>query len=136
MNFPSRRPPVTELVYGILGLAFLRYKEEDFSRIARDQVYFGLKALAERYPSFFKRIYFTDRGGLPHSKEIEDALFRLGGVLTVENPKYQFLSFNRNELDQVEGKVKRWFDEETQAVIEKLADEFYENVKEGRALYV
>jgi len=127
MTVATRPLPLTDLVYGILGFTFLRHK--DVTQIARDHVYSGLKALSERYPEYFPSLYFTDRGDLKHSKQVEDALFRLAGVLAVKNPRYQYLSFNENQLPHVETKTKNWFDASTRAVVEKLAEEFYVVVK-------
>jgi hypothetical protein len=136
MEFSKERPAVTELVYGILGWAFIQHKTDQFTRIPRDQVYIGLKELADKHPAYFRRIYFADRGGLPHSKEIEDALFRLGGVIAVENPKNQYLRFNETELGHVESKLGSWFDDETRASVKSLAEEFYGVVKHRKAMHV
>lgn len=122
--------PLTDLIYGILGLTFLRHKAEGFTRIAWDQVYVGIKVLSEQHPKYFPNVYFTDRGNLAHSKQVEDALSRLGGVLDVRNPRCQYLSFNENELGYVEAKLKKWFTPEKRKIIEKLAEEFYQKVKE------
>lgn len=129
----SHRIPLTDLVYGILGLTFLRHKNEGFTRIARDLVYAGVKALADRYSDYFSNIYFTERGSLAHSKQVEDVLSRLGGVLDVQNPRCQYISFKESELSQIEKKLNKWFAPEKKEIVEKLASEFYQEVKKENA---
>jgi hypothetical protein len=125
--------PLTDLVYGIIGLAFLRHKSEGFTRIARDHVYAGVKALVGRHSEYFPKLYFTQRGSLSHSKEVEDVIFRLGGVLEVQNPRYQYLGFKESELDRVETKLDKWFSHGNKQIVERLAEEFYRVVKREAA---
>ncbi len=126
--------PLTDLVYGILGLTFLRHKSE-VSGIARDLVYAGVKTLANRHSKYFPKLYFTQRGSLSHSKEVEDVIFRLGGVLEVRNPRYQFLSFKESELDYLNIKLNNWFSANDRKIVEGLAEEFYKLVKKETAKY-
>jgi hypothetical protein len=119
---------LTTLIYGMIGLTFLRHRSE-ITRISRDIVYTGMKILASRYPKYFPKLYFTQRGSLPHSKEIEDALFRLGGVLETSDFRYRYISFNESELEHVETKLNEWLSSRDKEIIEKLAEEFYQIVR-------
>lgn len=121
--------PLTDLIYGIVGLTFLHYKSEGLTQIARDLVYAGLKALADSHLKYFSNVYFTQRGSLMHSKEVEDALSRLGGVLNTQGLRHQYLCFKESELGQVEKKLNKWFAPDKREVIKKLAAEFYQEVK-------
>lgn len=127
--------PLTDVVYAVLGLNFLKRKAEGFTQIARDLVYVGIKSLVDRHPEYFPNVYFRKRGRLMHSKSVEDTLFRLGGVLTVRNPRHQYLSFNDSELPHVEKIIRERFSPSIRAIIEQLADEFYEKVKEEEEWY-
>jgi hypothetical protein len=120
--------PLTELIYGLLGLNFLQHRSEGFSRVSRNRVYLALKNLSDKYPKYFPRVFFTERGSLMHSKQVEDALFRLCGVVAVENPRYQYLGFNENELIHVEAKLKKWLTVENLKILEELAKEFYKEL--------
>lgn len=126
---PEHELPLTDLIYGILGLTFLRHKDDGLSQIPQDSVYSGVKVLSDRHPELFRNVYFTDRGSLPHSKQIEDALFRLAGVLAVMNPRYQYLAFNTGSLPHVEGNMRDWFEPDEREMVEQLAEEFYQEVK-------
>lgn len=122
--------PLTDLVYGILGLTFLSH--DNTHQILRDSVYSGLRFLAEKHPMWFPTMHFTDRGGLQHSKEIEDALYRLGaGVLEVKNPRYQYISFSDRQLTQVKKNLSAWLDNDARKAIDVLAAEFHEHIKEN-----
>lgn len=123
--------PLTDLIYGILGLTFLNHQDEGFTQIPLDSVYSGLKTLAERHPECFPDVYFTGRGSRWHSRQVEDALFRLAGALSVMSPRCRYLVFNAGSLRRVEASLREWFDPEVREVVEQLADEFYEEVKSG-----
>jgi hypothetical protein len=132
---PASYPlPLTSLIYGITGLTFLRHKSE-LSRVARDLVYTGVKTLASRHPKYFPKLYFTQRGSLSHSKEVEDAIYRLAGVLEVQNPSYQYLGFCESELDHVETKLNEWFSPQTKKIVENLAQEFYQLITKKSTAY-
>ncbi len=121
--------PLTDLIYGILGLSFINHKSEEFNWVSRTKLYAALKALAVRYPDQFTGVYFTKRGNLEHSKPIEDALFRLGGVLITKNLGGQQIGFQDNELGYVNQKLAKWLTPQDRELIKKLASEFYQLVK-------
>jgi hypothetical protein len=132
----AHRLPLTDLIYGIIGLTFLYHKSEGLTRIARDLIYAGVKALTETHSEYFPNVYFTDRGSLSHSKQVEDVLFRLGGVLDIQNPRYQYISFKESELSQVEAKLSKWFTPKNRDIVAKLAEDFYQEVKKDNAGYI
>lgn len=125
----KRLLPLTDLIYGLLGLTFLRLKNEGITRIARDRVYSVLKVLAERYPEYFPNVYFTQRGSLMHSKQVEDTLFHLGGVITVREPRYQYIGFDEEELVRVKSQLQKWFSVDNRKIIKKLVKKFYKEIK-------
>lgn len=119
--------PLTSLIYGILGLSFINHKNEGFNWVSRTKLYAALKALAVRYPKQFSGVYFTKRGNLEHSKEIEDALFRLGGVLITQDLGGQQIRFKNNELNYVNQKLVKWLTTpQNRELVKKLASEFYQ----------
>ena len=128
--------PLFCLLYAALGLSFLRHRNDGFTKIPRDQVYFGVKALVKRHPEYFDNIAFTELvSGLHYSSAVEDTIFRLlGGILEVRGPKYQYLGFVDGQLEIVETKLADWLDPQTRTIVEQLAEEFYEAVKDGKAL--
>lgn len=113
----------TDLVYFIIGLTFIKHK---MPSIARDAIYEGFEALSKKHPIEFSNFYFVPRGGIHHSNEIEDILFRLGGVMSVANPRYQNMEFPIGSLPVVEQRFKKLIPEETaRKIIDKLVDEFF-----------
>lgn len=120
--------PLTVLIYGMTGLMFIRHRGE-LIQITRDLIYTGVKILASRHSEYFPKLYFTQRGNLSHSKEVEDVLFRLGGVLFEIPPYYRHIKFEESELDCVETKLSKWLSTRNKEIVEKLAEEFYQIVK-------
>ncbi len=118
--------PLTNLIYGILGLSFINHKNEGFNWVFIIKLYAALKALAVRYPDQFTGVYFTKRGNLEHSKQIEDALFRLGGVLLTKSLDGQQIGFIDNQLSHVNQKLAKWLTPQDRESVKKLAAEFYQ----------
>ncbi len=130
METTAQRISLTELVYGILGLAFLRHRNEGLMKVARSAVYTFLKHLADRHPERFEEVFFVERGGFWHSKQVEDVLFRLnGGVLETSGLRHQYLSFSETELREVERNLENWLDTDARAVLEGFSEEFYQFVR-------
>jgi len=129
-NIKKKPIALTNLIYAVLGLVFLNHRQE-ITRILRENVYSILKTLAEQYPKYFPNVYFTKHGNLIHSNEIEDALFRLAGVITAGDFMYKYLRFNEDSLVKIKQtlKKKNWFSEEDRKIVEKLAEEFYQELK-------
>lgn len=120
------RLSLTELIYGILGLSFINHKNEGFDWVSRTKLYAALKTLAVRYPDQFTGVYFTKRGNLEHSKQIEDVLFRLGGVLLTKSLSGQQISFKDSELKFINQKLAKWLTPQDKELVKKLASEFYQ----------
>jgi hypothetical protein len=118
--------PLTNIIYGILGLSFIDHKSEGFNWVSRSKLYDAIKVLAQRYPEQFSGVYFTKRGNLEHSKQIEDVLFRLGGVLITQSLGGQQIGFKDNELSYVNQKLTKWLAPQDREIVKKLAAEFYQ----------
>ena len=113
----------TDLVYLILGLTFDKHSLQS---IPRDYVYKGFEALSNRHPQDFPDFYFVQRGTIPHSNELEDILFRLGGVMECSNPGYQHMRFSNKSLEVVQKRFQRiCSDTQIQNEIIKLVEEFF-----------
>ncbi len=130
MGLVLYKVPLTEVLYGILGLVFLRHKKDGFMKVHRNEVYRVSRILAGRYPKYFLGVYFSESGTFPYSQQIEDALSRLlGGVLGVRNPRGQYLCFEEEELLHVTEKLEKWLDALDRIAIGRMAEEFYEEVR-------
>src|SRR3989344_7773492 len=75
----TKHIPLFDTVYLVLGLVLCK---RGIKTLPRKSVYVGFCALKKKYPEHFENLGFTWRGGIPHSKAIEDTLFRMGGVLS------------------------------------------------------
>jgi len=123
----GRIPSIAELIYGILGLTFLQHRR--LTRILQNNVYSILSILADRHPMYFPGAPFTLYGRLMHSKQVENALSRLGGVITVDAPRYKYMRFSEDELPCVKQNLEQWFSRKNRQIIKKLAREFYRELK-------
>lgn len=127
---------LTELIHLILGVAFLRHQQEGFIEVRKDLLYRAIEALSKSHPNFFRDVYFTERGGRPHSTAIEDVLFRLGGVLTeryAASGRYYLKFVGGQYLDQVQELIDSCLDPGQRWFVENLADEFFKEIKRLQA---
>ena len=96
-----RRFALHKSVLNVLALACLESKDH---KVQYNRVFRAFEKLAREKPEFFPGLYFYSAGGEPHSSALEKILSSLGTwhILSVGNPRYEWLTINRNAIT-VEG---------------------------------
>ncbi|NWF97263.1 MAG: hypothetical protein HXY34_14085 [Candidatus Thorarchaeota archaeon] len=83
--------------------------------------YQAFSQLVNEYPEFFPDLYFSDRSGVPYSKELEDILFQLGAWRQVQdnNPDFLFFTITKEKKKLIWNEYKDIY-KSNKAILEKL----------------
>lgn len=95
-----------------------------------ESVYKAFKELHEEFPDKFPGLYFSDKGGTPHSKELERNLFILGAfeMSGRENPRLRYLTVSAGASRAIQTLLGERYGESLKDFI-PIAKKFRELVK-------
>ncbi len=110
-------------ILNVLGLACLR---ENITTMHYNTIFHAFKRLASIEPDYFPGLHFISAGSEPHSNKLEDIISSLGTwqVLSVENPRYEYLKINKTAVQSLVDEIKRSYGEKILAQYSALAKEF------------
>lgn len=120
----TRKIPIGEVVLSVMALAS---KKGQIKKFPYPFVFSAFQKIAEENPDFFPGLYFTYlSGGIPHSRRLENILFRLGAWegISVENPHFHYLQVNKKVVSSIEEDIKTRFGPDSLTALEKMGDEF------------
>lgn len=117
-----------ESIINIFALGALK---EGCERINYNSIFQGFMKIAAKNPELFPGIYFSTSGGEPHSKILEDIISSLGTwqILTVDNPRYQFIKVNKDILATIEDDIREEYGQDILNKYYELAKNFSEEIR-------
>ncbi len=121
----ARKFALHKSVLNVLALACLRSSDH---KVQYNAVFRAFQKLAEERPEYFPGLYFYSAGGEPHSGALEDILSSLGTwhILSVENPRYEWLSLNTKAVseERITANILKDHNEAVLSEYQKMAQEF------------
>jgi len=124
-----------ELVTDDSILAALSGLDEDASTIGDTRIsmvgcFRAFNELAREFPQDFPNLFFSQRSGIPYSKELENTLFQLGAWRLIEdsNPDYRYFTVTKETRKLIREELKKYYggEEELRKRFSPIAKRFQE----------
>lgn len=127
--------PSKELVTYDSVLAALSGLDEDASTVGDARItivgcFRAFNELAGEFPRYFPDLFFSQRSGIPYSKELENTLFQLGAWRLIQdnNPDYRYFTVTKETRKLIREELKKYYggEEELRKHFSPIAKRFKE----------